>query len=132
MMISSFGVAQQRLDSGTLYVQINNIKHETGAIYMAVYDNKEAYMKKRFHEAIFDVPGLGELQTQLNLPYGKFAITIFHDVNDSEDLDTNFMKIPKEPYGFSNNPKSSFGPPGFDAAAFQFEKDGQRIEITLK
>ena len=89
-------------------------------------------MKVRFHEAIVKVQTMGELHTKIRLPFGKYAISIFHDVNDNEELDANFIGIPKEPYGFSNNPKSSFGPPGFDAAAFEFEKDGFEIEIILK
>ena len=89
-------------------------------------------MKVRFREAIVKVQTMGELHATLRLPFGKYAITIFHDVNDNEELDTNFIGIPKEPYGFSNNPKSSFGPPGFDDAVFEFEKDGYEIEIILK
>ena len=36
-------------------------------------------------------------------------------------LDTNWLGIPKEGYGFSNDAKGSFGAPPFSAAGFQYE-----------
>jgi uncharacterized protein (DUF2141 family) len=65
------------------------------------------------------------------LPKGKYAISIFHDTNEDGELSTNFIGIPKEPYGFSNNPKAKFGPPSFEQSLFEFVEDGQVIEIEL-
>lgn len=36
------------------------------------------------------------------------------------------------PYGFSNNPKITFGPPNFKQASFDFSVLHQDIEIVLK
>jgi uncharacterized protein (DUF2141 family) len=102
-----------------------------GVIYITVYDNEEDYMENRYAGAIAKVESEGSLEAVLKIPYGKYAVTIFHDVNEDEELNTNFIGIPKEPYGFSNNPKSSFGPPSFEQSLFEFSEDGQRIEIEL-
>jgi uncharacterized protein (DUF2141 family) len=40
-----------------------------------------------------------------DLPDGKYAVQVMHDQNDNNKLDTNFLGIPSEGYGFSNNPK---------------------------
>jgi len=53
-----------------------------------------------------------------NIPPGEYAISIFHDENDNGKLDTNFIGIPKEPYGFSNNPVIKLRPPTFMEAKF--------------
>ena len=37
-------------------------------------------------------------------------------------LDTNFLGIPKEPYGFSNEKKGRFGPPKFKEVSFTLNK----------
>jgi len=50
---------------------------------------------------------------------GTYAIKAFHDVDRNGQLDTNFMGIPKEPYGFSNDAMGTFGPPSFEQAAFK-------------
>jgi uncharacterized protein (DUF2141 family) len=115
-----------------LNLKVQNIKKAVGDIYIAVYDNEDDYMENRFAEAIAKVESEGSLEVVLKIPYGKYAVTIFHDVNQDAELSTNFMGIPKEPYGFSNNPKSTFGPPSFEQSLFEFSEDGQGIEVELK
>lgn len=51
---------------------------------------------------------------------GRYAVAIWHDVNNNGKVDSNFLGIPKEPVGASNNAKGSFGPPKFDSASFQY------------
>ena len=62
----------------------------------------------------------------------SFAISVIHDMNGNGKLDTNLFRIPKEPYGFSNNAGATFGPPKFEAAAFVFNSNEQSVEIRLK
>ena len=52
-----------------------------------------------------------------DLPAGRFAVAVFHDENDNEELDTNLLGIPREGYAFSRNARGFTGPPSFDAAA---------------
>lgn len=65
-----------------------------------------------------------------NVPYGRYAMSSFFDKNENGRLDTNFIGIPKEPYAFSMNPSSNFGPPSFDEAAFTLDSLSQSITIT--
>jgi uncharacterized protein (DUF2141 family) len=37
------------------------------------------------------------------VPHGEYAIAVFVDVNGNGKMDKNFLGIPKEQYGFSNN-----------------------------
>lgn len=55
---------------------------------------------------------------RLNAPaQGQYAISLIHDENGNGKLDTRLM-MPREGFGFSRNPKISFGPPKFTAASF--------------
>jgi len=65
------------------------------------------------------------------LPDGVYAVSVFHDENMNERLDKNFMGVPKESYGASNNPKKKMGPPNFDEAKFQLSGTEQSVEIKL-
>lgn len=67
----------------------------------------------------------------VDLEPGFYAISSFHDENANSNLDTNFLGIPKEPYGFSNNASKPFGPPDFDEAKFEVTEDSS-INIKLK
>jgi uncharacterized protein (DUF2141 family) len=53
-----------------------------------------------------------------NLKPGKYAFKYFHDENKNENLDLNWIGIPKEGYGFSNNARGTFGPPSFEKMVF--------------
>ena len=54
------------------------------------------------------------------LASGNYAIAILHDENNDGKMNTNFLGIPKEGYGFSNNVMGTFGPPTFSKASFQY------------
>lgn len=124
--------SQHSIEKATLNLKVKNISHERGAIFIAVYDKKELYMKERFYEDRVGVHSREDIDVKLKLPLGEYAVSIFHDVNNDNDLNTNLLGIPKEPYGFSNNSRSAFGPPDFEAATFDFKNDGYEMEIILK
>lgn len=54
---------------------------------------------------------------------GTYAVALFHDENDDGKLDTNFVGIPREGVGVSNNKLRSFGPPSWDDAKFTLKGD---------
>ncbi len=49
---------------------------------------------------------------------GKYNISYFHDENKNNELDADFMGIPKEGYGFSNNASGKYGPPPIEQRIF--------------
>ena len=63
---------------------------------------------------------------------GRYAIRLFHDRDDDGELDTDLLGIPSEPYGFSNNAPARFGPPDFEAAAFEIPAGGTSHTIALQ
>ncbi len=65
------------------------------------------------------------------LPSGLYAVSIYLDKNGNHKLDTNWLGIPKEPVGASNNPKGRIGPPHFDECAFSHGDGNQSISINL-
>ncbi|MEP1096469.1 MAG: DUF2141 domain-containing protein [Cyclobacteriaceae bacterium] len=117
----------------TLEVQVTEIKKVHGQIGLCIYNSEEAYMHS--DEAVLcqwaDVKDSRVPFKLESLPSGDYAIVIFQDLNGNKELDTNFMGIPKEPYGFSNNPSTRFGPPSFEGASFKVGSDTE-IGIELK
>ena len=65
------------------------------------------------------------------LPRGNYAIAIIHDANSNAKLDT-FAGIPREGFGFSNNPPLGFGAPRFDAARFKLEGATTSQSISMR
>ena len=65
-----------------------------------------------------------------DLPKGEYAITMYHDENSDNECNRNFMGIPKEAYGFSNNIKPKFGPPKFKDCKFTLS-DSETLQIKM-
>ncbi|HLP98855.1 MAG TPA: DUF2141 domain-containing protein [Sideroxyarcus sp.] len=53
-----------------------------------------------------------------DLPPGRYAVAAYVDDNRNGRQDKNFLGVPKEDYGFSNDVRGRFGPPDFAEAAF--------------
>jgi uncharacterized protein (DUF2141 family) len=65
----------------------------------------------------------------LDIPPGTYALAVIHDENMNGKLDTNWLGVPREGYGFSNDVKGLLSAPEFSAASFQY--DGQNLELTI-
>jgi uncharacterized protein (DUF2141 family) len=68
----------------------------------------------------------------LDLAPGTYGISVFQDMNANEKIDTNFLGIPKERFGFSNNARGSFGPPAFEDFSFVVGSEPIVLEIELR
>jgi uncharacterized protein (DUF2141 family) len=66
------------------------------------------------------------------VPLGEYALKVFHDENDNQKLDTNFVGMPKEKFGFSNDAMGRFGPPSFEQARFRLEESTTTLRVEMK
>lgn len=65
-----------------------------------------------------------------DIPCGEYAIKLYHDANMNQDLDKNFLGVPKEQYGFSNC-KGCVLPPSWQKAKFLFDKEHTTVTVEL-
>ena len=66
-----------------------------------------------------------------DLPPGTYAVQVMHDENDNGKLDSNFLGIPSEGYGFSNNPRV-MRRATFEEARFELPAAGSDIDVRLR
>ena len=122
-------------NSVAMRLQFTNINDGQGSIYVAVYDQADKFLKEkkvRFQK-IIPVSEPGKLEITLSdLPAGTYAISCFHDVNGNGKLDKNFLGIPVEPYGFSNNARPTFRAPNWEEARFYWEPGAEVVSIRLE
>lgn len=132
--IQVFVVSGQSEERHFLKVKVTNIKKGEGAIRIAAYSPDQKFLGDEIVDGInAEVTEAGfVIATFENLRLGTYALSLYHDENNNGMLDTNFFGIPKEPYGFSNDARGTFGPPKYTAAQFEFIKDGQQVEIRVK
>jgi uncharacterized protein (DUF2141 family) len=68
--------------------------------------------------------------TVANLPAGDYGVQIMHDKNSNGKLDSNFVGMPTEPWGFSNNATGNMGPPAWSDVKFNLSGTVTQL-ITL-
>ena len=60
---------------------------------------------------------------------GTYAAAVHHDANANGRMDTNFLGIPREGYGVSNDPRPRFRAPRFSEAQVVISRD---TTLTLR
>lgn len=66
-----------------------------------------------------------------DLKPGRYAIAAFQDAKGTGAMVSNFLGMPLEPYGFSNDANGGLRAPSFDAAAFEVGSDALALVIHL-
>ena len=130
----SFPSISQTGDTQSLKIKVSNISSAKGNIMIAVFDNAADFLSDEVVAGkVEPVTQSGEITIVIeDVPFGIYAISAFHDKNANEILDSNFFKIPTEPYGFSNDARGRFGPPDFEDARINFSANQQVFEIRIK
>lgn len=108
------------VNAADLRVTVTNGPPGPATLYIALFDTADSFsagrammsQKVEMHDGVAQWVFSG-------VPEGLYAIKSFADENGNARLDTNFIGLPVERYGFSNNARGRMGPPTFDAAAVQ-------------
>ena len=115
-----------------LNIEVSGVPNSEGSIRVAVYNTPEAFLS---HDQVFKTgsvvasEGITELSID-GLPDGEYAVVLYHDENGNDELDTNWLGIPKEDVGFSNSKMKAFGPPKFKECSFKM-KPVTEVQVAL-
>jgi len=110
-----------------LKVVIVNLESDKGKVIVDLLDKDQKSIKDKTCE----ISGNKCTLVFKDLKDGQYAIRHIHDENENGELDTNFIGMPKEGFGYSNDPKGKFGPPDFDEWLFTVAGDTE-IQITTR
>ena len=132
--MSAFGAPGDEQEGGVLRVAISGMKNEKGDVKVALFNSKESFEGSgpAFRSARAEIKHGRSGCDFSGIPFGIYALKVYHDENGNGKLDKNAMGQPRERYGFSNNARNTFGPAGFDQAKFLFEKTEMTISIPLE
>ena len=116
-----------------IHVKILDIRNSTGAVACALFESSEGFPTEYLLSATnIMIIKIRDKQARCDfedIPPGTYALSVVHDENMNGKLDMNWLRIPKEGYGFSNDAKALLGAPSFEAASFSY--DGQNLELTI-
>ena len=130
-LIIVWGFITTHVQAYDLVINISNIKDLKGELLVSVCQDKQLYRQRRctYQQAI--VVNAYAMQAYFSdLDKAEYAVLVLQDMNNNHFLDKSFVGMPKEPFGFSNNPSVRFGPPAYKKTAFTLQSD-QQIDIKL-
>jgi len=111
--------ADSAADKTTIVVRIENVMPQ-GMVRVGLYSEKLYPDDNADPTASADVQAdAGEtVVTFKNIPAGTYAIEAYQDLNSNGKMDTGFLGIPKEPYGFSRDARPRLSKPDFNRVKF--------------
>jgi uncharacterized protein (DUF2141 family) len=116
-------------------LKFDKTANKAGKIYYLVFNDARSFPDrpaKAIKNGIVPVSaGQSAVETTIDLPLGSYAISVFLDENGNGKLDTGLFGIPKERFGFSNNPTITTGAPTFQEAEIEVTESSQRFTINL-
>jgi uncharacterized protein (DUF2141 family) len=121
--------------SGSLEVKFSNINSSKGQICMNLFNGQSGFpdggkgAALKIAKCTPIVKGTAKFMFA-NLPYGNYAISAIHDTNGDTRMNSNFLGIPTEGIGFSNNTVVVNSAPSFSES--QFFISGSKTDISIK
>lgn len=124
--------SQAGAQSNSIVANIGGLRSDKGQVKCALFASAKDFPKnvdKALAQTQSSVENGRAVCEFRNVAPGRYAISVFHDENSNGKMDTNFIGMPREGVGASNNAIGHFGPPKFDAAAFSYS--GGRLELAI-
>jgi len=116
-----------------IHVNILNIRNSTGTVACALFESPDGFPIEFLHYAtnimVIKIRDAKARCDFLSIPPGTYALGVVHDENMNGKLDTKWLGIPREGYGFSNDAKAFLSAPSFSKASFPYS--GQDLEMTI-
>jgi uncharacterized protein (DUF2141 family) len=120
----------------SLEVNFSKLKSSKGQVCMSLFSGASGFPRAEQGASIVSrrcAPIIqGTAQVIFNVPYGNYAIAAVHDTNGDMKLNSNFLGIPKEGIGFSNNPRVRTKPPSFVESQFLVTNAKTRLQIQMQ
>jgi uncharacterized protein (DUF2141 family) len=116
-----------------IHVKILGIRNSAGTVACALFKGPEGFPTEYMHSAtnimMMKVQDRQARCDFADIPSGTYALAVIHDENKDGKLEANWVGVPTEGYGFSNDAKALMSAPSFDAASFPY--NGRNLELTI-
>ncbi len=113
--------ARARDGGATLVIHVQDVSPKGGILRLGLYDEARYPDDDATPVASADVRAeMGETVITLNnVPPGIYAIETFQDVNSNHKMDTSWLGLPQEPFGFSRDAQPHLAKPSFGRVKFE-------------
>jgi uncharacterized protein (DUF2141 family) len=117
-------------NAATLVIRAQGIQSAQGMVYAGICDRSFDEATCPYKDRTAAKAGTVEMRLTGVKP-GTYAIAVFHDLNGDGKLGRNFIGLPNEPYGFSND-VGRRGPPDFNGALITIKDPSATVTISVR
>lgn len=133
-LLPQFVAGQAASGTGAvLELKVTDLKNARGKVLVSLFTDEASFLKSPYKTLAVDISEAKEVRVRFDgLAAGSYALAVFHDKNDNGELDTNFLGIPKEGYGWSNNPKPTFRAARYDECMFTIASASETVSLEIE
>jgi uncharacterized protein (DUF2141 family) len=116
-----------------LTIEISGLRNQNGTLCLSLFASDQGFPNQADLAIASRCIQAEEASATFDqLAPGRYAVAVIHDSNNDGKLNTGFLGIPKEGFGFSQNPKIGTRAPRFRDTAFLISGESTKIQIALK
>ena len=129
-------VAAAAPDEGncSLIIHVNGFRNSKGVLGAELFTSSNGWpedYEKSFRHAHFPIEGDHATARFDHIPAGRYGVVVLHDENENKKLDRNLLNIPKEGFGFANNPHVFLEAPPIEKATIPVTCPETTTDIRL-
>lgn len=133
LLVGTFAMHAQAQTS-RVTITVTDIHNATGKVEIGLWASKDGFPKdgdKTFRKIRLDIVNGTVSTTFEGVPFGTYAIAVYHDENNNGKMDSRWPGIPTEGTGVSNNVKSRFSAPSFNECKFSLHEPEKTVQIKM-
>ena len=118
-----------------IHVHIHGIRNASGTIKAVLYgpDPKSFLVKGEKADKEREPAQEGSMTLCVSAPdLGRYAVVVYHDENDNHKFDRNWIGLPTEGFGVSNNPSLFLVAPKFEESSFEVTGEVTHVDVEMK
>ncbi len=119
VLVASTATAQP---PGEIRVEVTGLRNDKGVVRCGLYASADGFRKpgRELLGVAAEIHAAAATCVFEGVRAGTYAVALFHAEKNETEISYGFFGQPRQGYGFSRNPDTTFGPPSFKAAAFDF------------
>ena len=118
-----------------IHVHVHGIRNAQGTVKVVLYgpNPQDFLVKGKKTDREREPAEEGSMTLCVAAPdKGRYAVVVYHDENDNHKFDRNWIGLPIEGFGVSNDPTLFLAPPRFEESAFEVNGDLTNVEVEIK
>jgi uncharacterized protein (DUF2141 family) len=118
-----------------IHVHVHGVRSASGTVKAVLYgpDPKSFLVKGKKADKEREPAQEGTMTLCVAAPdVGKYAVVVYHDENDNHKFDRNWIGLPTEGFGVSNDPSLFLAPPKFEESSFEVKGDVTHVAVEMK